>query len=135
MPERREAVNPAIAVRPVLSPFLFCNRRGEGYIDEDTGEAHGWDSMWQRFMDRVLKETNVKVRFTEHDLRAKVGSDAESLEKATALLQHANARTTQRGIPPQTRAGLIHVTVPTLWDRSCGSPPRNSLNSGAPGRI
>lgn len=26
--------------------------------------------MWQRFMvDRVLKETKVKQRFTEHDLR------------------------------------------------------------------
>lgn len=52
--------------------------------------------MWQRFVDRVLHETNVKERFTEHDLRAKVGSDAESLEKARALLQHADARTTQR---------------------------------------
>jgi len=31
-------------------------------------------------MDRVLVETNVKHRFTEHDLRAKVASDAASLE-------------------------------------------------------
>jgi hypothetical protein len=47
-------------------------------------------------MDRVLAETKVKERFTEHDLRAKVGSDAESVEKARALLQHADARTTNR---------------------------------------
>jgi hypothetical protein len=48
--------------------------------------------MWSRFMDRVLAETKVQERFTEHDLRAKVGSDAASLEKARALLQHADAR-------------------------------------------
>jgi len=52
--------------------------------------------MWQRFVDRVLVETNVKHCFTEHDLRAKVASDAASLEKARALLQHADARTTAR---------------------------------------
>lgn len=96
VPERKLAVEDAIKSRPCLSPFLFCNKRGEGYINEETEECHGWDSMWSRFMDRVLKETSVKERFTEHDLRAKVGSDAESLEKARALLQHADTRTTQR---------------------------------------
>lgn len=86
----------AIAARPCLSPYLFCNRLGECYIDEATGEFHGFDSMWQRFMDRVMSETNIKQRFTEHDIRAKAGSDAESLEKARALLQHADMATTQR---------------------------------------
>jgi len=43
--------------------------------------------------ERVVK---VKERFTEHDLRAKVGSDAASLEKARAMLQHADSRTTAR---------------------------------------
>ncbi len=93
-PELRAAVDKAKAVRPALSPFLFANRAGEGYIDEATGDAHGWDSMWQRFMDRVLAETKITVRFTEHDLRAKCGSDAESLEHARALLAHADSRTT-----------------------------------------
>ena len=51
--------------------------------------------MWQRFMDRVLSETKVAERFIEHDLRAKVASDAESLERARALLSHADARTTE----------------------------------------
>jgi integrase len=95
-PERRQAVDGAIAVRPALSPFVFCDRRGQGYIDEATGECHGWGSMWARFMDRVLAETKITERFTEHDLRAKVGSDAGSLDRARALLQHADARTTQR---------------------------------------
>ena len=52
--------------------------------------------MWSRFMDRVLAEANVKERFTEHDVRAKAGSDAESLEKARKLLQHAHTATTNR---------------------------------------
>jgi integrase len=95
-PERLDAVKRALAVRPELSPFLFCNRRGESYFNEETGTCNGWDSMWQRFMDRLLTETNVKQRFSEHDLRAKVASDAASLEKARALLQHADARTTAR---------------------------------------
>lgn len=94
--ELREAVALAKAVRPALSPFLFCTREGRGYINEETEEAHGWDSMWQRFMDRVLKDTKVTARFTEHDLRAKCASDAPSLEHARMLLSHADARTTQR---------------------------------------
>ena len=93
-PELRAAVDQAKAVRPALSPFLFATRAGAGYIDETTGDAHGWDSMWQRFMDRVLAETKVTTRFTEHDLRAKCASDADSLEHARALLSHADSRTT-----------------------------------------
>jgi integrase len=93
-PELRATVDQAKAVRPALSPFLFANRDGQGYIDEETGDAHGWDSMWQRFMDRVLAETKVTQRFTEHDLRAKCASDAVSLEHARALLAHADSRTT-----------------------------------------
>jgi hypothetical protein len=41
--------------------------------------------MWQRFMARLLKETKIIERFTEHDLRGKVGSDAESLEREFSL--------------------------------------------------
>lgn len=32
------------------------------------------------FFARVLKETNLKEHFTEHDLRAKVDSDAQTLK-------------------------------------------------------
>jgi len=90
--ELREAVKMALAARPVdIAPFLFCNRRGECYVKEDSS-ANGWDSMWQRFMGRVLAETKVAERFTEHDLRAKCASDAGSLEHARALLAHADGR-------------------------------------------
>ncbi|ETF00522.1 integrase [Advenella kashmirensis W13003] len=95
-PELKAAVEQAKFVRPVLSPMLFCNKYGRGYIDEETGNTDGWDSMWQRFMERVLTETKVIQRFTEHDMRAKCASDAITLEHARALLSHADARTTNK---------------------------------------
>lgn len=96
-PELRTAVDMALAARPVhIAPWLFCNRRGECYIDEDKGTANGFDSMWGRFVDRVLAETKVKERFHEHDMRAKVASDAGSLEHAKELLAHADSKVTER---------------------------------------
>ncbi len=95
-PELKDAYNLALTARPTQSSFLFCNRDGEGYINEDIGRASGWKSMWQRFMARVIKETKVEHHFTEHDLRAKVASDALSLEHARSLLAHADSRTTDR---------------------------------------
>jgi len=94
--ELRNAVHAAKSARPVdISPHLFCNRRGQCYI-KDNGTASGWDSMWQRFMKRVLKETKVTERFTEHDLRAKCASDAETLEHARQLLAHADSKITNK---------------------------------------
>ncbi len=94
--ELRQAVQDALDARPVdIAPWLFCNRRGDPYARSD-GSANGWDSMWQRFMSRVLAETTVVERFTEHDIRAKAASDAESLERARQLLAHADTRMTER---------------------------------------
>ncbi|NYS09367.1 integrase [Xanthomonas phage PBR31] len=96
-PELREAVDAAMAARPVhISRWLFCNRDGECYINEETGRAGGWESLWSNFMARVLAETKVKEPFNEHDIRAKTASDADSLEHAQALLSHADSRTTKR---------------------------------------
>nr|VFK20390.1 MAG: hypothetical protein BECKLPF1236A_GA0070988_102592 [Candidatus Kentron sp. LPFa]VFK34206.1 MAG: hypothetical protein BECKLPF1236C_GA0070990_102522 [Candidatus Kentron sp. LPFa] len=39
-------------------------------MNEGTGKANGWDSMWQRFMDRVFPEIGVERRFTKNDPRA-----------------------------------------------------------------
>lgn len=96
-----EEINTAIQMakdaRPVdISPWLFCTKRGESYLDESTGGAAGWKSMWQRFFERVKAETEVKEHFTEHDLRAKCASDAPSLERARQLLAHADSRVTDR---------------------------------------
>ena len=83
--------------RPLdIAPFLFCTRNDQGYLNEEKGTANGWDALWKRFMERVLTETKVTERFTEHDLRAKCASDAENLDQARALLTHADSRTTQR---------------------------------------
>lgn len=93
----RAAINAALAARPVdISPWLFCTQRGECYINEKTGRAGGWESLWRGFMSRVLAETKVTERFTEHDIRAKVASDAENVEHARALLSHTDSRITER---------------------------------------
>ncbi|WP_224785389.1 site-specific integrase [Pandoraea pnomenusa] len=92
----RAAVAAAQAARPVAnSRWLFCTRKGECYVKEH-GRAGGWESLWSDFMARVMAETKVKEPFSEHDIRAKAASDAESLEQARALLSHADSRTTQR---------------------------------------
>ncbi|VVE00885.1 integrase [Pandoraea aquatica] len=93
----REAVDEAKAVRPwKRSEWLFCTQRGDSFLNEKTGRAGSWDSMWQGFMRRVLAETKLTNRFTEHDLRAKCASDAESLTHAQTLLAHADSRLTAR---------------------------------------
>lgn len=94
--ELRHAIEFALDARPANGKTLFCNRDGESYIKKSSGTAKGWDALWQGFMTRLLEERKISERFTEHDLRAKVGSDAETLERARALLAHVDARTTQR---------------------------------------
>lgn len=94
--ELRAAVQDALEARPLdIAPWLFCDKDGGCYID-DEGLASGWDSMWQRFMDRVLEETEVKERFTEHDIRGKTGSDSASDQEAAKLLGHSNVQVTRK---------------------------------------
>jgi integrase len=93
----RDAVEAAKAARPLdIAQWLFCTDEGECYFDAATGSAGSFESVWQRFMDRVLKETKVKERFAERDVRAKVGSDLDTIEQARRLLGHADARTTRK---------------------------------------
>lgn len=92
-PELRNAIDNALMARKKLSPFLFCNRRGECYYKG--GVASSWESLWKRAMDKALKG-KLEERFSDHDLRAKVGSDAEDLRRAQEILMHSSAQTTQR---------------------------------------
>jgi integrase len=95
--ELKAAVDMAMEARPVdIAPWVFCNKRGKGYFNEKTGKPHGWNSMWKRFMKRLLKETKITTHFTEHDLRGKAGSDAETLERAQQLLGHADPKITKK---------------------------------------
>jgi integrase len=94
--ELRAAVEEAKKARPVdIAPWLFCNEEGECYLDEDD-VASGFDSIWQRFMTRLLKETDVTERFQERDIRGKTGSDSESDLAAQKLLGHANVNVTRK---------------------------------------
>lgn len=96
-PELHEVVELAKSVRPFPdSPWLFCRTDGQCMIDERYGTARSWQHMWQGFMKKLLKTTAVKERFTEHDLRAKCASDADTLEHARALLSHADSKMTER---------------------------------------
>ena len=95
----RQAVGEAMAARPrprivPIASWLFCTRRGEPYVKPDSS-ANAFDSLWQRFMDKVLRETSLQERFQERDLRAKTASDMP-LELASALLGHADVRITQK---------------------------------------
>lgn len=75
---------------------LFSTRRGKSYVNSITGEASGWQSIWQRFMKRLLDEKVIAERFTEHDIRAKTGSDSDSDEDARKRLGHDSVSTTRR---------------------------------------
>jgi len=108
----KEAVESAMAVRKgkFQSIYIFSTRRGRQY----TGD--GFRSLWQyamwKYLAWVVAEKEAELgrkltaaeasaikeehHFTEHDIRAKTGSDSEDLPSAQARLQHQNASTTKR---------------------------------------
>jgi integrase len=109
----RAAVDEALAARPVdLAPWVFCTDEGTCYVDADTGKTSSFESVWHRFMDRVMKETEVKERFAERDIRAKVGSDLATIEEAQRLLGHADSRVTQKHY--RRAAQVVRPAKPTV---------------------
>ena len=80
--------------KKIYALWLFHTNRGQPYIKPD-GSANGFDSIWGRFMEKVLTRTSVQERFTEHDLRAKVASDT-NIEHAKNLLGHTSSILTER---------------------------------------
>lgn len=83
-----------IPPRRIGNATLFTTRQGKPYIDAK-GRANGFDSLWQRFMDKVM-ETSVSDRFQERDLRAKVASDSATEDDAQRRLAHADPATTRK---------------------------------------
>jgi hypothetical protein len=88
------------ALKSTISRWLFCTTRrkkdvpaGSCFVKEDS-DTTGFDSIWQRTMRKALAETELKVRFTEHDLCAKSSSDVETDEEAARLRGHTNVATT-----------------------------------------
>ena len=99
----RQIVNGIIALQPAVpsahsdqhqDQYLFYNRQFTPYIKED-GTTSGFDSIWQRYMRKAVKEGVLKESFTEHDLRAKA-VEGESLDVASRLLRHTSIQVTQK---------------------------------------
>ncbi|NIP74044.1 MAG: DUF1525 domain-containing protein [Gammaproteobacteria bacterium] len=95
--ELRAAVDEVLRLPPrrIGDAPLFVTREGKPYIDE-LGQANAFDSLWQRFMARVLERTRVTERFCERDLRANVASESDTLIEASERLGHASTEITQR---------------------------------------
>jgi hypothetical protein len=68
-----------------IAPWLFHTRRGACYV-KDNDKTSGFDSVWQRWMQKCLEQELISERFQEHDLRAKTASDSESETRAAELL-------------------------------------------------
>jgi len=76
----RKAKNQARQKIKLLShAFTKAVEWGESCLNEYK-RSTSFNSVWKRFMDRVLKETKVTERFAERDLRAKAASDANDAE-------------------------------------------------------
>ena len=95
--DMRELVDEILRIPPrrIGDAPLFVTRQGKSYIDNQ-GRCNAFDSLWQRFMDKVMESTKVTERFQERDLRAKVASDSDSLIEASERLGHADTAITQR---------------------------------------
>ncbi len=93
----RTAVDIARSLRSGDSMFLFTNRDGNCYVDTN-GRTGPFDKAWRRTMKLAIDdEANpLKESFTRHDLRAKVGSDADTEQRAQQLLGHANPAMTRK---------------------------------------
>ena len=87
----KEALEEAFAIRKgrsLRSVYIFSTRSGRPY----TGD--GFRSIWQRAMKKYMESGG--ERFTDHDLRAKVASDSESLAAAQTRLGHQSSQLTNR---------------------------------------
>ena len=95
--DMRKLVDEILRIPPrrIGDALLFVTRQGKSYIDSQ-GRCNAFDSLWQRFMDKVMENTKVTERFQERDLRAKVASDSDSLIEASERLGHADTSITQR---------------------------------------
>jgi integrase len=90
----REAIELAKAVRTGDSLFLFTNATGGCFVSG--GRCESFDRSWRHSMVQAIGETRLETPFTRHDLRAKVGSDADTDHRAQQLLGHTDPAMTRR---------------------------------------
>lgn len=87
-PALRAAVDKARNIeRPIQSFYLFSTGTGRHIT------SSGFQTAWQRLMNKAVAEGHIQERFTFHDLRAKAGSEAVD---GTKLLGHQSPATTRR---------------------------------------
>ena len=82
--------------RAVRGLTLFTTRNGTPYSSD------GFRAIWQRAMRAYVDAGN--ARFTEHDLRAKVASDAGDAGRARDLLGHRPASSLNASIAAKDAA-------------------------------
>lgn len=99
----RQAIAEARACKPAASLYLLPNHWGRCYVKEN-GWTGTWDGKWYDTMRKAINETELKDTFTQHDLRAKVGSDAENDARAQELLGHSSVAVTRQHYRRKSKA-------------------------------
>lgn len=77
--------------RPILGMYLFCNRKGQPYTTD------GFQSIWQRDMQRAIDKKVIEEKFQFRDIRRKAAREAEKKygkDYARILLGHLSDKTT-----------------------------------------
>ena len=76
--------------RKIDSIYLFTNRQGQPYTES------GFRSMFHKYMQLALEKTALEETFTEHDIRAMHGTEAEEQGiNATDNLLHNDSKSTK----------------------------------------
>ncbi len=89
-PELKRAVTTLKACNSIQGLTVVCDRKGKPLSES------AFQNRWRAVMTLALEKTELKERFTEHDLRAKHATDVDAAGgDATANLLHDDKRTTK----------------------------------------
>ncbi len=94
-PALQEAIDFSLSTHRVSSMYLLPSTKGQCQVNTK-GNTPSFDKAWRRSMNKAIETTGLKETFTRHDLRAKVGSDAATDERAQQLLGHSYASMTRK---------------------------------------
>jgi len=89
-PALREVVRQALTIKPQVRQHIVCNRKGKMYT------KNGFDSVWQRLMDKATAGEGAIDRFQFRDLRRKSASDETDEKAAQMRLGHASPEITAK---------------------------------------
>lgn len=101
VPELRQAVADLKACNKKQGLNLICDRSGKPLKES------AFQNRWGACMRKAMAETELKVRFTEHDLRAKHATEVdEAGGDATDNLLHDDTRTTKTYLRSRKRTQI-----------------------------